>query len=290
MPIFVDPRTVLKRHGLRPKRSWGQNFLISSRAVEKIARLCVDEPGRKVVEIGPGPGTLTQAMLSVGGQVIAVERERDMCRILEAELGDEPGLTVIEADAATFDYGARLGGEPVVIAGNLPYQITGRILRQVLDLEATPLRAVFTVQAEVANRLVARPGDRARGALSVMVDARYEVKIALRLRASAFYPKPKVRSAVVELTPRSPARFGDLDGTEFNTAVKAAFTVRRKTLRNALLTALWIDASSIDDVLHEAGVDPRARAQHLETEAFANLARARLNKAARSNIKQLRRR
>ena len=279
MPTFVDPRTVLKRHGLRPKRSWGQNFLISEGAVEQIARLCVDEPGRTVLEIGPGLGTLTHAILAVGGKVIAVERERDMCRILEAELGHDPGLTLIEADAATFDYEQRLGGEPVVIAGNLPYQITGRILRQVLDLEAAPLRAVFTVQAEVANRLAARPGDRARGALSAMVDARYHVHVVLRLRPTAFYPRPKVRSAVVELTPRVPPRFGDLDGAAFNAAVKAAFTGRRKTLRNALLNALWIDAASIDGVLEEAGVDPRLRAQRLETEDFAALVRARLNKA-----------
>jgi len=276
MPLFVDPRTVLKRHGLRPKRSWGQNFLVSAGAVEKIARLCVDEPGRTVVEIGPGLGTLTHALLAVGGQVIAIERERDMCRILEQELGDHARFTLIEADAATFDYGARLGGEPAVIAGNLPYQITGRILRRVLELDATPLRAVFTVQAEVAERLVAGPGERARGALSAMVDARFEARVALRLPPTSFVPRPRVRSAVVELSPRVPPRFGELDGAEFDAAVKAAFGVRRKTLRNALLTAGWGDASDVDAVLEAAGIDPRVRAQRLKTEDFAALARARI--------------
>jgi 16S rRNA (adenine1518-N6/adenine1519-N6)-dimethyltransferase len=285
MPVFVDPRTVLKRHGLRPKRSWGQNFLVNAGAVEKIARLCVDRPGRLVVEIGPGLGTLTNALLAVGGKVIAVEREREMCRILTAEIGGDPGFTLVEADAATFDYEARLTGEPVVIAGNLPYQITGRILRQVLDLQAAPLRAVFTVQAEVADRLTAGPGQRARGALSALVDARYEVRVALRLPPNAFVPRPKVRSAVVELVPRETPLYGDLDGAEFNLAVKAAFTGRRKTLRNALLTALWVDPSSIDAVLRDAEVDPRVRAERLDTSAFAALARARLNKDEPDTIK-----
>jgi 16S rRNA (adenine1518-N6/adenine1519-N6)-dimethyltransferase len=288
MPVFVDPRTVLKRHGLRPKRSWGQNFLVSAGAVEKIARLCVDRPGRTVVEIGPGLGTLTHALLAVGGKVIAVERERDMCRILEAELGDVEGFTLVEADAATFDYGSRLRGEQVVIAGNLPYQITGRILRRVLDLEAAPHRAVFTVQAEVAERLVAGPGERGRSALSVLVDARFEVRIALRLPPTAFTPRPKVRSAVVELVPRNRSILDDLDGSEFNAAVKAAFSGRRKMVRNALVTAGWVDALSADAVLAIAGIDPRARAEHLKTEAFVELVRARLNKPQLRSIKELR--
>lgn len=282
MDIFVDPRAVLKRHGLRPKRSWGQNFLVAAGAVEKIARLCVDEPGRAVIEIGAGLGTLTGALLSLGARVIAVEREREMCRVLRAELGDAPGLTLAEADATGFDYRAALEDGPAVIAGNLPYQITGRILRLVLELEPPPLRSVFTVQAEVAQRLIAGPGDRARGALSAMADARCEARIALRLPPSAFSPRPKVRSAVVELVPRSAPRFGELDGQEFDAAVKAAFSSRRKTVRNALLASGWLDAAAVDDVLKQAGIDPGIRAERIETDGFTELARARL---ARSNSK-----
>jgi 16S rRNA (adenine1518-N6/adenine1519-N6)-dimethyltransferase len=274
MDIFVDPRPVLKRHGLRPKRSWGQNFLVSAAAVEHIARLCVDRPDRRVIEIGAGPGTLTQALLALGARVTAVERDREMCRVLEAEGGEVPGFTLAEADAAAFDYQALLAAEPAVVAGNLPYQITGRILRRVLESETQPLRSVFTVQAEVADRLVAGPGDRARGALSVMVEARCEARISRRLPATAFSPRPKVRSAVVELVPRATPLFEDLDAAQFDTAVKAAFTGRRKTLRNSLLTSGWADRETVDDILDASGIDPGIRAERLDAKTLVALARA----------------
>jgi 16S rRNA (adenine1518-N6/adenine1519-N6)-dimethyltransferase len=274
MDIFVDPRAVLKRHGLRPKRSWGQNLLISAAAVERIARSCVDRPERHVIEIGAGPGTLTNALLALGARVTAVERDREMCRVLEAELGGSPGFTLAEADASSFDYQALLAAEPSVVAGNLPYQITGRILRRVLESATPPLRAVFTVQLEVADRLVAGPGDRARGALSAMVEARCEAEISLRLPATAFSPRPRVRSAVVELTPRAAPLFEGIEATRFDTAVKAAFTGRRKTLRNALLTSGWAERENVDQILETAGIDPGIRAERLDTSALVALARA----------------
>ena len=122
--LFVDPRTVLREFGLRPKHSFGQNFLISEKAVETIARLCVDEPGRRVVEIGPGLGTLTHALLTLGGSVIAVERDRDMCEVLREAFGEQPHFKLEEADAAKFDYEGALMAGPGVIAGNLPYVLS----------------------------------------------------------------------------------------------------------------------------------------------------------------------
>jgi 16S rRNA (adenine1518-N6/adenine1519-N6)-dimethyltransferase len=278
MTSFVDPRAVLKRHGIRPKDSWGQNLLVSAAAVDRIAELAVPDPGGVVIEIGAGPGTLTRALLARGARVIAVERDREMCRIIEAELGDTAGFTLAAADAATFDYSAWPDDTPGVIAGNIPYQITGRILRRVLETPIPPIRSVLTIQAEVAERLVAKPGDSARGALSAMADARCEIAIAMRLQPGAFSPMPKVRSAVVVLETRPEPLYGELDGQGFDAAVKAAFSTRRKTVRNALLQSGYADKGTIDELLRLADIDPGTRAERLDTLSFAALARAGLNK------------
>ncbi len=279
--LFEDPRAVMKRHGLRPKRSWGQNFLVSGRAVETLARLCVDRPGRHVVEIGAGLGTLTAALLGAGGRVTAIERDPDMCRVLELELGGRPGFELVRADAATFDYDACLAAEPGVLAGNLPYQITGRILRRIIDGAAPFVRAVLMVQAEVADRIVAGPGSRSRGALSAMIQARFEPRVALTLQPRAFVPPPAVRSAVVVLEPRPAAIFEGLAAAAFDRAVKAAFTGRRKTVRNSLLQAGAGDAGTIAAVLAAASIDPGARAEILANEQLVALARGLAEKDRR---------
>ncbi|MDD5309116.1 MAG: 16S rRNA (adenine(1518)-N(6)/adenine(1519)-N(6))-dimethyltransferase RsmA, partial [Deltaproteobacteria bacterium] len=267
-------RAVLRRHDLRPKRSWGQNFLVSRRAVATIAARCVDEPGRMVVEIGAGLGTLTRAILAAGGRVVAVERDRDLCRVLEAELGGVPGFELAEADAATFDYAGILEQAPGVIAGNLPYQLTGRILRRISD-EGLPVpRAVLTVQEEVAERLAAGPGDKARGALSVMIDARFEIALVMRLLPSAFHPAPRVRSAVIELVRRQSPAFEGVDGVFFDRVVKAAFASRRKTIRNSLVAGGPMPAEVAELALSQAAIDPGIRAEELPTSTFAGLAQA----------------
>jgi 16S rRNA (adenine1518-N6/adenine1519-N6)-dimethyltransferase len=271
---FEDPRAVLRRYDLHPKRSWGQNFLVSRRALAAIAARCVDEPGRLVVEIGAGLGTLTRAILSAGGRVVAVERDRDLCRVLEAELGGLPGFTLAEADAATFDYAGVLAGAPGVVAGNLPYQLTGRLLRRVSD-EGLPVpRAVFTVQEEVADRLAAGPGDKPRGALSAMIDARFEIALVMRLVPSAFHPAPRVRSAVIELVRRPVPAFEGVGGAFFDRTVKAAFASRRKTIRNSMTASGALPIEAVAAALAEAGIDPGIRAEEVSTADFARLALA----------------
>ncbi len=269
---FEDPRTVLKRHGLRPKKSWGQNFLVSRGAVEKISRLCVDIPGRHVVEIGAGLGTLTGALLCLGGRVTAVERDPEMCDVLKIEMGPHDSFSLREDDAATFDFSACLDSEEGVVAGNLPYQITGRILRNVLSSDMPLLRAVFMVQLEVAQRLCSKPGDGDRGALSAMTQARCATKIALRLAPTALVPRPRVRSAVVDFTPHREPLFGDMDGAVFDKTVKAAFANRRKTIRNSLLAAGVGGSDLAEELLRSAGIDPGTRAERLENEALVSLA------------------
>lgn len=272
--LFEDPRAVLKRHGLRPKRSWGQNFLVSGRAIEAIARSCVDRSGRHVVEIGAGLGTLTGALLESGATVTAIERDPDLCRVLEVEFGDRPGFELICADAATFDYDQRLAARPGVLAGNLPYQLTGRILRRILDGERSPLWVVLMVQAEVAARIVAAPGGKSRGALSAMIQARFDPGVLLSLAPRSFVPPPAVRSAVVVLEPRAAPLFDGLAAADYHRAVKAAFSGRRKTVRNSLIRSGAGDAEAVAETLAAAAIDPGARAEALTNDELVALARA----------------
>ncbi|MBW2530102.1 MAG: ribosomal RNA small subunit methyltransferase A, partial [Deltaproteobacteria bacterium] len=260
---FEDPRAVLRRYGLAPKHSWGQNFLVSEGAVRRIAGLAVDEPGRLVVEIGPGLGTLTRALLGAGARVIAVERDREMCRVLEAELGDDPGLQLLEADAAGLDYAAALGDQQGAVVGNLPYQITGRIIRRLTEQPLDVMRVVLTVQSEVGDRLIAAPGQADRAALSAMVQARYRPAVAMRLRPTAFHPPPRVHSSVITLEPHTAPLFGDLAPAHFDRVVKAAFSSRRKTVRNALAAGGIGEPARVAGILERAGIDPGLRAERL---------------------------
>jgi len=269
--LFIDPRRLLKEFGLVPKRSWGQNFLVSSKAVVEIARLCVDEPGRRVLEIGPGLGTLTHALLKLGADLVAVERDREMCDVLRAQYSDNPNFQLEEQDAAKYRYQDAFASTKGVIAGNLPYQITGQILRRVIDEPLPLVRAVFMVQKEVADRLVATEKDKARGALSVMVQLRMDVRRALRLKPTAFFPPPKVHSAIVVFEPvEDPAGDGDyLRGVD--RLVKAAFSSRRKTLRNAVKSAGFATPDQFEAVLAISGIDGTRRAETLSNQEFLSL-------------------
>jgi 16S rRNA (adenine1518-N6/adenine1519-N6)-dimethyltransferase len=271
VPDFEDPRTLLARHGLRPKRGYSQNFLISRHAVEAIARAAVPRAGAAVVELGPGLGTLTAALLRAGARVIAIERDPDMLNVLQAELGAY-ALEVRREDAATLDYQAiaREVGGPVSVAGNLPYAITGAILRNLGVQRAALSRAVVMVQREVRDRLVAEPGTREYGALTVFTHAVFTVETLLRLPPGAFHPMPKVHSAVVQLLPR--AHLLAEETPAFQRVVRAAFQGRRKTLRNSLAAIYGVEAAG--RALARAGIDAMRRGETLSVEEFATLATA----------------
>jgi 16S rRNA (adenine1518-N6/adenine1519-N6)-dimethyltransferase len=274
---FEDPRTVLKRHALRPKRSWGQNFLVSPKAVAIIADACTENNScdTPVVEIGAGVGTLTSALLHRGRAVTAVERDREMCAILRAELGDTPGFRLLEADAAKVSYAELFKETRGVIVGNLPYQLTGRLIRSVTGAWTRISKAVLMVQAEVAERLTAPAGNPNRGALSVVVRARFDTRIIHRLKPTAFHPPPKVRSAVVRFESKGETIFdGGLNSEAFDTVVNAAFTGRRKTLRNSLIASGLEPAETVERRLAKADIDPRWRPEHLSVDDFARLAAA----------------
>ncbi|MBX3248878.1 MAG: ribosomal RNA small subunit methyltransferase A [Myxococcales bacterium] len=263
---------MLARHGQAPSRRFSQNFLVSQPVVEAIAEAVAPRDDERVVELGPGAGTLTAALLRRGARVLAVEKDRRMIALLREELGAIPRFEVREGDAAALDLAALLGEDapPVAIAGNLPYAITGAIFRALVEQRARIDRAVVMVQREVRDRLLAEPGTKAYGALGVFVCAAFDVVPVLMVKPGAFFPPPRVNSAVVRLVPHATPRAEETES--FRRVVRAAFDQRRKTLRNALSSLA--PTERVEEALRAAGVDPGARGETLSVEAFDLLARA----------------
>ena len=267
-------RAILARHGLTPKKSFGQNFLLDRNLSVRLAELAAPE-GAFVVEIGAGLGAFTAPLLERARRVIAIERDRDLVPVLSAELAsaiDDGKLGVVEADAKTFDYRAAFEGEapPRALVGNLPYQLTGPLLELAVALSPLVERAAFLVQLEVADRLAAAPGSEAYGALSVFAQAAYHVERALIVRRGAFLPQPNVDSAFVVLTPKRPPVARETDA--FRRVVKAAFGQRRKKLKNA-----WADLApraALEAAAGKAGIDLEHRGEVLSVLDFARMTEA----------------
>ena len=273
MTLGSDPRALLRKHGLSPKKSFGQNFLLNQGVLARIAEACVpdDERGRtSVVEIGAGTGALTTALLERARIVVAIERDRDLVPLLAEALAPAiatGNLRLLETSAtAPRHLEELLGGleAPRALCGNLPYQITGQLIELAVGLASSFSRAVFMVQDEVADRLVAAPSTKEYGALSVFTQARFDVKRVVRVSPGSFHPPPKVTSAVVSFTPTETPRAVEDD--TFRRVVKLAFAMRRKTLRNA-----W--ASLGEETVRAASVateiDLGRRGETLTVEDFA---------------------
>jgi len=272
-----DPRAVLRDAGLRPKRSFGQNFLVADAISRSIARVCVrdDEVGRaRVVEIGAGTGALTRSLAERAGELFAIERDRDLVPLLVREL-EGTSARIIDGDALVVDWGELRGGEtsiaPRILCGNLPYSITGAVLRLTIERAACVDRVVFMVQDEVASRLTAVPSTKAFGALTVFVQAAFDVRRVLRAPPGAFHPAPEVTSAVVEMVPLRPPRARETES--FRALVRGAFQARRKTLRNAW-ASLAPDPETLERAAQAAGVALTARGETLAVTAFARMAAA----------------
>jgi 16S rRNA (adenine1518-N6/adenine1519-N6)-dimethyltransferase len=266
-------REVIATHGLSARKALGQNFLLDLNLTAKIARQAGDLAGADVLEIGPGPGGLTRGLLAEGARhVVAIERDARCLPALADIAASAPGrLTVLEGDALEIDPLPHLT-PPVKIVANLPYNVGTELLVRWLDTPRWPpfwesLTLMF--QREVAERIVARPGSKAYGRLSVLAAWRSEARIVMDLPPGAFTPPPKVRSAVVHLTalpePRYPA-----DREVLMRVVALAFNQRRKMLR-ASLKSLGPD---VEELLEDVGIDPTARAETVSLESFAALARA----------------
>lgn len=268
------PKTALDARGLRAKKHFGQCFLADANLAARIARAATEPSGGTVLELGAGTGALTRPLLERAARVVAVERDRDLLPVLREDFADDVAsgrLVLVEGDAKTADWGTLLSGpEPHVLAGNLPYQITGPLLERTTGFAASIARAVFLVQLEVADRLAAEPGSGNYGALTVFTSAAFDVDRAFVVKRGAFYPQPRVDSAVVVLTPR---RSPVAETPALRALVSAAFAQRRKKLRNAWAAPAGLDAEAVRAAATRCGVDLDARGETLSVDDFARVAR-----------------
>jgi 16S rRNA (adenine1518-N6/adenine1519-N6)-dimethyltransferase len=266
-------RDVIRRHGLVARKSLGQNFLFDLNLAARIARAGGPLSAATVFEVGPGPGGLTRALLSLGAaRVVAVERDARAIAALQEIAAVYPDrLDIVAADALTFDPRPHFSGGPVRIIANLPYNIATALLVGWLGIEPWPPWyecAVLMFQREVAERIVAAPGSKSYGRLSVLVQWRCEARIMFDVNASAFVPPPKVKSSVLRIIPRAAPQACERKLLE--TVTQAAFGQRRKMLRQSLRT-LGADTAGL---IAAAGLNPTARAEDIAIDGFVALARA----------------
>lgn len=265
-------RTVMERHDLMPKKALGQNFLLDGNITAKIARSAGDVKGRHVIEIGPGPGGLTRALLLAGAaQVVAVEKDA-RCMAALVELADAAAgrLRVVEADALTVDVTA-LAPAPRMLVANLPYNVATPLLIGWLEQIALRRDALDSLtlmfQKEVAERILAQPGSKTYGRLSVMAQWQCAVSLRFDLPPQVFTPPPKVTSSVVHLVPRS-VPLAAVSWRAMERVVEKAFGQRRKMLRSALKGLV----PDVEAFLMRAGIDPTERAERLTVEQFGQMA------------------
>ena len=265
----TEVRSILNRHGLHPKRSLGQNFVVEPNTVRRIVELAGVKPGDQVVEIGPGVGSLTLALLEAGAAVTAVEVDDALVGALEEVVSQSPyaNLRIVGDDALTADWDGLLGDRPGSwhLVANLPYNISVPLVCDLLDDVEAIGRMLVMVQREVAARLVARPGDALYGLPSVKVSYHAEARTVGRVPPSVFLPRPRVESALVEII-RRPVPLVDVDPQVLFGVVRAGFGQRRKMLRRSLRDL--ID----EEGLIVAGVDPTARAEDLGLDDWAAVA------------------
>ena len=266
-------REVIRRHGLSAKRSLGQNFLLDLNLTGRIARAAGPLDAITVVEIGPGPGGLTRALLAKGAKkVIAIERDaRAIAALTEIAAHYPDRLVVVAADALAFDPAALLDRGTARIVANLPYNIATALLVSWFTTEPWPPwfdRLVLMFQREVAERIVAVPGTKAYGRLSVLAGWRCQARILFDINPSAFVPPPKVTSSLVELIPRSKPL--PCDRRMLERVTEAAFGQRRKMMRQSLRSL----GTQPLPLLAAAGIEPTARAEDIAVENFVALARA----------------
>ncbi|AWW75305.1 16S rRNA (adenine(1518)-N(6)/adenine(1519)-N(6))-dimethyltransferase [Erythrobacter sp. KY5] len=271
MPDLPPIRETIARHGLSASKALGQNFLLDEQLLSRIAALPGDLTGARVLEVGPGPGGLTRALLRAGARVTAIEMDRRCLPALEELSEAFPGqLTVIEGDAMKLDHGAIMEGEPFHVLSNLPYNVgTALFVKWLSGAEWPPQWRSLTLmfQREVAERIVAQPAGSAFGRLAVLAQWRAVAKLAMKVHRSAFTPPPKVMSAIVHVTPvDAPA---DVPARTLERLTEAAFGQRRKMLRQSLKSV-----PGALDALRIVGIEETRRAETVSVDEFVALAKA----------------
>lgn len=262
----LDAAAVLKRFGLRADKSLGQNFLQDDFALEAIVAVAEIQITDSVLEIGPGLGSLTRHLAVAAREVVAVELDGRLLPPLQAILSPHGNVRVVHGDILKLAPDELIHEQDYIVVANIPYYITSAVIRHLLESKIKPRRIVLTIQKEVAERICAKPGDLSLLALSVQVYG--EPRIAARIPAEAFFPKPKVDSAVlcVDIFP-SPRVEPEVLETFFK-LTKAGFSQKRKTLRNSLAAGLRISPAQAEELLQQANIESRRRAETLSIEEW----------------------
>jgi len=265
----VDIPALLKQHGLRPDRGLGQNFLVDETALNKIIAAAEISPEQDVLEIGAGLGNLTHRLALVARQVVAVELDQRLISPLREVIRDLSNVTVIQGDILALDISIIMPGVTYLVVANIPYYITSAVLRHLLENKPPPIRSVLTVQREVAQRICAGPGEMSLLALSVQVYGQPQIKGTIP--AGAFYPPPKVDSAVIRIDLFQEPRIPSDQLNAFFRLAKAGFSQKRKNLRNALAGGMGWSKDEAVQFLQTSGIDPARRAETLSLDEWASL-------------------
>ncbi len=274
---MTSPHTLLKAWNLRASKALGQNFLKDERVAQRIVSHAGISSDDVVMEIGSGLGVMTIAAAHQAQRVIAIEKDRHLVPLLRAELLAH-GLSnvhILEGNILKLDLGELAGpkARPMVVLGNLPYNISSQIVVKLIEERQYVDRAILMFQKELADRLCAGPGTRAYGRLSVRLQYCSDLTPLMHIGASQFHPKPKVDSAVLMAAFKRRIDHAVTDERLFARVIQAAFGQRRKNLRNALSSGLLgLDRSSVERLLHLAQIDPRRRAETLSVDTFVTLA------------------
>ena len=262
---------LLKAYDIRPVKRRGQNFLIDGNMARSIAVDCL-ELSDAILEIGAGGGALTGPLLDGGARVVAVEVDRRLCELLRAEFGQQAGFRLLETDLTRLDWAATLSqvGDKPLIAGNLPYVLTSEVLFALAGLQGRVAGAVCMVQREVADRLVAEPGSKTFGLLSVVLRSLFTVRIVRTVPARVFWPAPEVASAVVRLVPKTP--WDEIEYRRLLRVAKRLFGQRRKKVATLLRSMYNLTSVEVTRLAAEVGFDPDQRPEQLDLEVWRRLA------------------
>lgn len=259
----MKPSELLRELDKLPNKKLGQNFLVDDKVIADMVVVAELQDGETVVEVGPGLGSLTLPLLEKTKRVIAIEADRELAEHLRRQ--NHRGLTVITGDALQTDWTVDIEGSYKIVA-NIPYSITFPLIRQAFLLEKRPVSIILLVQKEVAERLVAQPGDSERGLPTVRVEANASATIIRKVKPGSFYPSPNVDSAIVQLT-----LVGNRETEVFWPAVEAGFRHKRQTLANCLKTDLHLPRPEVEKLLTKSSIDLMARAQMLSFDEWVKL-------------------
>lgn len=269
-----DIKELLERHDFQFRKRFGQNFLLDSNIVSKIADSAGLNEDDTVIEIGPGIGTLTQELAKRAHKVIAIEIDRDLIPILDETLADFNNIEIINEDVLKVNLNDLVeNGKGLKISANLPYYITTPIIMSLLESDLPIDNMSFLIQKEVADRIAAKPGSKTYGSLSVIAQYYADVTKAFDVPANVFMPKPKVDSSVVTLSKKKEIQ-SDVNKNDYFRVVKAAFANRRKTLLNSLGSNLGLDKAVVQEKLESIGIDPKSRPEQLSDKEFEKVTKA----------------